>query len=70
MFYLFFPSFALENDTFVVWEMFPGNNEALSESEEEEEDFYFSDNDWSKPEMKCHVVHFIFKSEILQMSQN
>lgn len=33
-----------ENDTFVVWEMFPGNNEALSESEEEE-DFYFSDND-------------------------
>lgn len=34
-----------ENDTFVVWEMFPGNNEALSESEEEEEDFYFSDND-------------------------
>lgn len=50
--------------------MFPGNNEALSESDEQEEDFYFSDNDWSKPEMKCHVVHFIFKSEILQMSQN
>lgn len=49
--------------------MFPGNNEALSESEEEE-DFYFSDNDWSKPEMKCYVIHFIFKYEILQMSQN
>ncbi|XP_032355416.1 mis18-binding protein 1 isoform X2 [Etheostoma spectabile] len=32
-----------ENDTFVVWEMFPGNNGTLSESEEE--DFYFSDND-------------------------
>ncbi|XP_030574825.1 mis18-binding protein 1 isoform X2 [Archocentrus centrarchus] len=32
-----------ENDTFVVWEMFPGNDEALSESGEEE-DFYFSDN--------------------------
>ncbi|TDG98875.1 hypothetical protein EPR50_G00204740 [Perca flavescens] len=32
-----------ENDTFVVWEMFPGNDGALSESEEE--DFYFSDND-------------------------
>ncbi|XP_049453014.1 mis18-binding protein 1 isoform X1 [Epinephelus fuscoguttatus] len=30
-------------DTFVVWEMFPGNNGALSDSEEEE-DFYFSDN--------------------------
>ncbi|KAM9355765.1 mis18-binding protein 1 isoform 2-T2 [Pholidichthys leucotaenia] len=30
-----------ENDNFVVWEMFPGNNGALSESEEE--DFYFSD---------------------------
>ncbi|XP_040915887.1 mis18-binding protein 1 isoform X2 [Toxotes jaculatrix] len=33
-----------ENDTFVVWEMFPGNDVALSESGEEE-DFYFSDND-------------------------
>ncbi|XP_044021916.1 mis18-binding protein 1 isoform X2 [Siniperca chuatsi] len=33
-----------ENDTFVVWEMFPGNDGALSESGEEE-DFYFSDND-------------------------
>ncbi|XP_047183205.1 mis18-binding protein 1 isoform X2 [Scophthalmus maximus] len=31
-----------ENDTFVVWEMFPGKNVALSESEEE--DFYFSDS--------------------------
>lgn len=35
---------SLENDAFVVWEMFPGNNGALSESGEEE-DFYFSDND-------------------------
>ncbi|XP_070698059.1 mis18-binding protein 1 [Pempheris klunzingeri] len=33
-----------ENDTFVVWEMFPGNDGALSDSGEEE-DFYFSDND-------------------------
>ncbi|XP_035530475.1 mis18-binding protein 1 [Morone saxatilis] len=33
-----------ENDTFVVWEMFPGNDGVLSESGEEE-DFYFSDND-------------------------
>ncbi|XP_076605405.1 mis18-binding protein 1 isoform X2 [Chaetodon auriga] len=33
-----------ENDTFVVWEMFPGDDAALSESGEEE-DFYFSDND-------------------------
>ncbi|KAM9341284.1 mis18-binding protein 1 [Symphorus nematophorus] len=33
-----------ENDTFVVWEMFPGKDGALSESGEEE-DFYFSDND-------------------------
>ncbi|XP_068608196.1 mis18-binding protein 1 [Brachionichthys hirsutus] len=33
-----------ENDNFVVWEMFPGNNGALPESGEEE-DFYFSDND-------------------------
>ncbi|XP_038585353.1 mis18-binding protein 1 isoform X4 [Micropterus salmoides] len=33
-----------ENDTFVVWEMFPGNNGALSESDEEE-DFYFSENE-------------------------
>ncbi|XP_075963616.1 mis18-binding protein 1 [Anarhichas minor] len=33
-----------ENDTFLVWEMFPGNDGALSESGEEE-DFYFSDND-------------------------
>nr|XP_046267832.1 mis18-binding protein 1 isoform X2 [Scatophagus argus] len=33
-----------ENDTFVVWEMFPGNDGALSESGEEE-DYYFSDND-------------------------
>ncbi|XP_068436409.1 mis18-binding protein 1 [Clinocottus analis] len=33
-----------ENDTFVVWEMFPGNDGAQSESGEEE-DFYFSDND-------------------------
>ncbi|XP_029901075.1 mis18-binding protein 1 [Myripristis murdjan] len=32
-----------ENDTFVVWEMFPDNEEALAESGEE--DFYFSDND-------------------------
>ncbi|XP_031134714.1 mis18-binding protein 1 isoform X2 [Sander lucioperca] len=34
-----------ENNTFVVWEMFPGNDGALSESEDEDEDFYFSDND-------------------------
>ncbi|KAF3701197.1 Mis18-binding protein 1 Kinetochore-associated protein KNL-2 -like protein [Channa argus] len=33
-----------ENDSFVIWEMFPGNEGALLESEEEE-DFYFSDND-------------------------
>ncbi|XP_041810075.1 mis18-binding protein 1 isoform X2 [Chelmon rostratus] len=33
-----------ENDTFVVWEMFPGNDGALSDSGGEE-DFYFSDND-------------------------
>ncbi|XP_030248174.1 mis18-binding protein 1 isoform X3 [Sparus aurata] len=33
-----------ENDTFVVWEMFPGNDGGLCESGEEE-DFYFSDND-------------------------
>ncbi|XP_074517377.1 mis18-binding protein 1 [Sebastes fasciatus] len=33
-----------ENDTFFVWEMFPGKDGALSESGEEE-DFYFSDND-------------------------
>ncbi|XP_068582478.1 mis18-binding protein 1 [Cebidichthys violaceus] len=33
-----------ENDTFLVWEMFPGNDGALSESGEEE-DFYFSDSD-------------------------
>ncbi|TKS86593.1 Mis18-binding protein 1 [Collichthys lucidus] len=32
-----------ENDAFVVWEMFPGKDEALSESGEE--DFYFADND-------------------------
>ncbi|TMS21304.1 Mis18-binding protein 1 [Larimichthys crocea] len=32
-----------ENDAFVVWEMFPGKDGALSESGEE--DFYFSDND-------------------------
>ncbi|XP_023141726.2 mis18-binding protein 1 isoform X2 [Amphiprion ocellaris] len=32
-----------ENDTFVVWELFPGHGEAPTESEEEE-DFYFSDN--------------------------
>uniref|UniRef100_A0A3Q1G3Q2 MIS18 binding protein 1 n=1 Tax=Acanthochromis polyacanthus TaxID=80966 RepID=A0A3Q1G3Q2_9TELE len=31
-----------ENDTFVVWELFPGHGEAPTESEEE--DFYFSDN--------------------------
>lgn len=46
-------SFSLENDTFVVWEMFPGNDGALSESLEEE-DFYFSDNDWW--ELKRHVL--------------
>lgn len=34
---------SLENNTFVVWEMFPGNGEVLSESGEEE-DFYFSDD--------------------------
>ncbi|XP_069571001.1 mis18-binding protein 1 [Brachyistius frenatus] len=33
-----------EKDSFVVWEMFPGNDGALSDSEEEE-DFYFTDND-------------------------
>ncbi|XP_060919021.1 mis18-binding protein 1 [Labrus mixtus] len=32
-----------ENDTFFVWEMFPGNDAAQSDSGEEE-DFYFSDN--------------------------
>ncbi|KAM4542820.1 mis18-binding protein 1 isoform 2-T2 [Odontesthes bonariensis] len=32
-----------ESDTFVVWEMFPGNDGAPSDSEEEE-DFYFSDD--------------------------
>ncbi|XP_028251291.1 mis18-binding protein 1 isoform X2 [Parambassis ranga] len=32
------------NNSFVVWEMFSGNNGASSESGEEE-DFYFSDND-------------------------
>ncbi|XP_042356016.1 mis18-binding protein 1 isoform X2 [Plectropomus leopardus] len=32
------------DDTFVVWEMFPGNGGQLSDSEEEE-DFYFSDKD-------------------------
>ncbi|XP_035023774.2 LOW QUALITY PROTEIN: mis18-binding protein 1 [Hippoglossus stenolepis] len=32
-----------ENDTFVVWEMFPGNNVGPSDSGEEE-DFYFSDS--------------------------
>ncbi|KAM6968615.1 mis18-binding protein 1 [Tautogolabrus adspersus] len=32
-----------ENDTFVVWEMFPGNDAAQSDSGEEE-DFYFSDD--------------------------
>ncbi|XP_056915143.1 mis18-binding protein 1 [Takifugu flavidus] len=31
-------------DTFVVWEMFPGNERVLSDSEAEE-DYYFSDND-------------------------
>ncbi|XP_070777082.1 mis18-binding protein 1 [Enoplosus armatus] len=34
-----------ENDTFVVWEMFPGHDGALSDSREEEKDFYFSDTD-------------------------
>lgn len=34
----------LGKDTFVVWEMFPGNERVLSDSEEEE-DYYFSDND-------------------------
>lgn len=48
----FFP-FSLENDTFVVWEMFPGADRALSDSGEEE-DFYFSDNDWL--ELKSHIV--------------
>ncbi|XP_071383876.1 mis18-binding protein 1 isoform X1 [Centroberyx affinis] len=33
-----------ENDTFVVWEMFPDKDGGLAESGEEE-DFYFSDND-------------------------
>ncbi|XP_074547880.1 mis18-binding protein 1 isoform X2 [Halichoeres trimaculatus] len=33
-----------DTDTFVVWEMFPGNDAAQPDSEEEE-DFYFSDND-------------------------
>ncbi|XP_056283152.1 mis18-binding protein 1 isoform X2 [Pseudoliparis swirei] len=33
-----------ENDTFVVWEMFSGDDGGLAESGEEE-DFYFSDND-------------------------
>ena len=40
----FFLLFSPENDTFVVWEMFPGNDGGLCESGEEE-DFYFSDND-------------------------
>lgn len=38
-----FISVLLGQDTFVVWEMFPGNERALSDSEEEE-DYYFSDN--------------------------
>ncbi|KAK7904367.1 hypothetical protein WMY93_016974 [Mugilogobius chulae] len=33
-----------ENDTFVVWEMFPDQEEAQADSGEEE-DFYFSEND-------------------------
>ncbi|XP_072313541.1 mis18-binding protein 1 [Eucyclogobius newberryi] len=33
-----------ENDTFVVWEMFPDKEEALADSSEEE-DFYFSENE-------------------------
>lgn len=45
--------FSLENDNFVVWEMFPENNEALCESGEEE-DFYFSDNDWA--DLKCVFI--------------
>lgn len=32
-----------EKDTFFVWQMFPGNDGEVSESDEEE-DFYFSDN--------------------------
>lgn len=36
--------FLPENDTFIVWEMFPGKDAPLSDSEEEK-DFYFSDND-------------------------
>lgn len=38
-----FSLFSLENDSFVVWEMFPEKDAVLSESGEEE-DFYFSDN--------------------------
>lgn len=39
-----FISVLLGQDTFVVWEMFPGNERVPSDSEEEE-DYYFSDND-------------------------
>lgn len=41
-----FISVLLGQDTFVVWEMFPGNERVLSDSEEDE-DYYFSDNDWT-----------------------
>lgn len=51
---LFFP-FLLEHDTFVVWEMFPGNDGELSDSGEEE-DFYFSDNNWSELQLTGHVI--------------
>lgn len=53
----FFPLLP-ENDTFVVWEMFPEKAGALAESGEEE-DFYFSDSDWniiwSKKNLIVHV---------------
>lgn len=39
-----FISVLLGQDTFVVWEMFPGNERVLSDSDEEE-DYYFSDTD-------------------------
>lgn len=40
-----FVLFSVLLDTFVVWEMFPGNEQVLSDSGEEDEDYYFSDND-------------------------
>lgn len=38
-----FISALLGQDTFVVWEMFPGTERVLSDTDEEE-DYYFSDD--------------------------